>query len=249
MGMRGEDVKALQRAVRLRLKRKGRAYRHIDVDGEMGPVTWSAWCTVAKDIGLDHRWLTVGNQKLGRWPWRRPKRMKDREKRRLAARRKAAAARRRGPQAAIRWWGNHLNVKEQPWGSNGGPGISDWEKRFGFGRVPWCGIFLGMGLLAGGVKLTSRVAAVAFIEDDARAGRNGFRAWLGRGSGRGGDAAVIGGRGVHVEGVVKRYSWGYVTRGGNTSCEGCTGSQSNGGQSAQRNRGFAVVYGIARPAY
>lgn len=156
-----------------------------------------------------------------------------------------------GPAAAIRWAAAKVGTREDPPGSNRGPGITTWQQRLGSWLVgqAWCGTFVGNALLAAGVKITSRVAGVALIEDDARAGQNGFAGWFGATSGRPGDAVVLFGRGVHVELVVSRQSWGYETIGGNTSCEGCTGSQSDGGMVARRKRTFSVVRGIARPAY
>jgi hypothetical protein len=246
-GMEGDDIRALQRALNLRASRKGLGDR-VKVDGEFGPQTLALFRRVAFLIGLGHRMPTVKAQEYVRWPWRRPARVK----RRAAKRYDEFLADRRGPEQAIAWADQQWDarIREVPAGSNGGPRISDWQSDFGFGRVPWCGVFVGKALIAAGVRgITSRVAAVAFIEDDARAGRNGFRRWLGKTGGRRGDAVVIGGRGIHVEIIAKRRPWGYVTYGGNTSYEGVAGSQSNGGCVAVRNRSWLSVYGCARPAY
>lgn len=154
-----------------------------------------------------------------------------------------------GPHAAVRWALAQAGTHEVPYGSNGGPGISGWERAFGFGRVPWCGIFVGTALRRVGVKVTSRVASVGLIEGDAKAGANGFESWHGRTAGREGDAVVLFGYGVHVELIVRRRAWGYETCGGNTSPEGGSGSQSNGGGVYRRRRTFGQVRGVARPRY
>lgn len=113
---------------------------------------------------------------------------------------------------------SHIGVHETF--NNGGGMISVWERKLGFGAVAWCGIFAGNMLIAAGVRgVTSRVAAVALIEDDARAGRGPFRAWSNGTSGaQPGDLACIGRRGQHVEIVESRNADGSVnTIGGNVS--------------------------------
>jgi len=159
---------------------------------------------------------------------------------------------REGSAHALRWAQAQNGTKELPAGSNRGPEISRWQRSFASWLVgqPWCGVFIGVALRDyGGVRgLTARVAAVAYIEDDARAGRNGFRSWHSARAGKPGDAVVLFGRGVHAELIVARHSWGYETIGGNTSPEGRPGG-ANGGQVARRRRPFSVVRGCARPNY
>lgn len=144
-------------------------------------------------------------------------------------------------------------VKEHPPGSNRGHPIEDWQKAFGSYLVglAWCGVFVGTALKQAGVKVTARVASVAAIEDDARAGANGFERLVSWDQAQPGDVLILFGRGVHTE----LLAWphrrlGYVTTyGGNTSYEGGSGSQSNGGCVAKRHRSRADVYAIARPRY
>jgi hypothetical protein len=162
-----------------------------------------------------------------------------------------------GRAKAIAAWKRNLGWYEQPPGSNRGDGITAAQLSFGNWLVglAWCGVFVGVGLRAAGCQVNYRVASVAFIEDDARAGRSGFARWIStmdprqRKHVQPGDVAVLFGRGVHTEGVLSVHDWGCVTAGGNTSPEGGTGSQSNGGISAQRNRPWAHIYGIAVPDY
>ena len=162
---------------------------------------------------------------------------------------------------ALRWLSTHRSYTEQPPGSNTDrrkDGIRAAQKRLGDWLVgqPWCGVWLAAALRAGGVQgVTARLASVAFIEDDARAGRAPFRGWV-TPSQRGwhkralrGDAVVLFGYGVHVE-VLRSCAWHYRrlglirTEGGNTS-SGNAGSQDNGGGSYVRLRRIRDVRGIA----
>lgn len=160
-----------------------------------------------------------------------------------------------------RWLSSHRGITEQPPGSNRDnrvDGITAAQKRLGAWLVglPWCGVWCANGLLAGGVKgVTYRLASVAFIEDDAKAGRGPFRDWQPRSKFRRvlrGDLVVLFGRGVHVE-TVRAFkkvggAWYVRTDGGNTS-GGPGGSQSNGGGSFPRWRPLSDVYGFARVDY
>lgn len=160
---------------------------------------------------------------------------------------------RKGPQSAIAWARAQVGTVEQPASSNRGPKITPWQQSWGSWLVgqPWCGVFVGVALRdhGGVVGLNSRLAAVAFIEDDAIARRFGWAGWHGARNGTPGDAVILFGRGVHVELIATVHPWGYTTVGGNTSAEGSSGSQSNGGGVFVRSRPFSVVRGCARPRY
>jgi hypothetical protein len=169
---------------------------------------------------------------------------------------------------SLRWHTRHNNLTEQPAGSNTDrrrDGIRAAQvKAAGGGRwligQPWCGVWALMGALAGGVRPRRpyRWASVALLEDDARAGVNGFRSWAAptpinvRTRVLRADVGVLFGRGVHVETVRKilpprrwRPYWLILTNAGNTTAEGKTGSQSNGGQSARRRRALRDFHGFA----
>lgn len=169
---------------------------------------------------------------------------------------------------ALRWHTRHRNLTEQPPGSNRDQrtdGITTAQRRLGEWLIglAWCGVWCANAALAGGVVIAQpwRWASVANIEDDARARRNGFRgiapataAALRRVLRA--DLAILFGRGVHVETVRSihpprrwRPYWLLITEGGNTSAEGKTGSQSNGGQSARRRRSLADVHLFALVDY
>lgn len=172
-------------------------------------------------------------------------RMVDRRERELKAQR---SARERAVALASSMAGR---TPEQPPGSNRSPIIDRMVRAVGsYLAAPWCGIFCGYVLKRVGVKgITSRIAAVSFIEDDARAGRAPFRGWTRdpRAVKRG-DLVVLFGRGVHVE-LVVRVDGGVVhTVGGNTSA-GSSGSQSNGGGAFKRARPMSAVHGFALVDY
>ena len=232
----------------LRAKRKGMGTRVV-ADGEFGPKSRALWLRLAPLLGFQHNLITVRHQAFMRWPHRRPDAMKDRARKRVAQWKRDLRAARRGPRAALRWAGLQVGITERPSGSNGGPHIDTWERALGFGRVPWCGIFVGTALKTAGVRgISSRVAGVALIEEDAKSGRNGFRSWHASTHGKPGDAVVLFGHGVHVGLIEKRVQGGYQTVEGNTSA-GSAGSQSNGGGVFRRFRSFGVVRGCARPRY
>lgn len=157
---------------------------------------------------------------------------------------------------ALRWCTRHMRITEQPAGSNSdlrADGIRHWQTICAGGgawlhNCAWCGVFAFNALHAAGVKgLSSRLASVALIEDDAKAGHGPFRGWSTDPSkALRGDLVVLFGRGVHV-GVVREVNMKHryvVTSEGNTS-SGATGSQDNGGGSFRRVRPFTAVRGYA----
>lgn len=166
---------------------------------------------------------------------------------------------------ALRWLTNHRGMTEDPPGSNQDrrpDGITAAQKRLAEGGTwlvgePWCGVWFANALLAGGVQgVNSRLASVAFIEDDAKAGRGPFRGWIPKPARTGshwrrvfrGDGVVLFGRGVHVE-TIRSTAWHYRalgvirTEGGNTTSGG--GDQANGGGSFPRYRKISDIWGIA----
>lgn len=181
-----------------------------------------------------HKWENLVNE---------AERNIERRRKQIAAKKPKASVRDRC-LAHARTYAGH--VKESPAGSNGGGLITTWESRLGFGRVPWCGVFAANMLNYVGVKnVTSRLAAVALIEQDAKAKRYCFRGWTTNpGSVMRGDLVVLFGYGVHVE-IVDYIKNGVVyTVGGNTSA-GAGGSQANGGGVYRRARSMSVVRGFA----
>lgn len=175
-------------------------------------------------------------------------RERDRSKRHYSSVRKARADRPKETKAgaALHWAAEMVGTKESPPNSNRGARIDVWARELGSWLLgqPWCGVFAYQMLKRAGVKgITSRMAGVANIEDDAKAHRNGFTGWGGPQSGGRLDCAIIGGRGVHVEVIDRKTDTGYWTYGGNTSPG--DGSVSNGGAVAHKFRPFSAVYGVA----
>ncbi|HEU4975296.1 MAG TPA: hypothetical protein VFT50_09420 [Baekduia sp.] len=164
---------------------------------------------------------------------------------------------------ALHWLTKHRGIAEDPPGSNSDhrkDGIAAAQRRLANGaafldHAPWCGVWAASALLHAGVKgVTSRLASVAFIEDDARAHRAPFRGWVQVGDKRWrrrvkrGDLVVLFGRGVHVGTVRAVFLRWVLTSEGNTS-PGRTGSQDNGGVSANRWRSLSDVHGFALVKY
>jgi len=174
---------------------------------------------------------------------------------------------------ALRHLKKHRGITEQPANSNtdnrptrengqpGKRGIREAQHRCANGGTwlvgtPWCGEWARWALERAGVQgLSSRLASVALIEDDARAGRGPFFDWRAPSEWRRvmrGVLVVLFGRGVHVE-VVRSFkkvsgSVVVVTEGGNTS-SGSGGDQSNGGGAYRRERPLSSVHGFARVNY
>jgi hypothetical protein len=151
----------------------------------------------------------------------------------------------------------HRGCTEQPPNSNTDQrrdGIHAAQVRLGAWLVsqPWCGVWCANALAAAGVRgVTSRLASVSLIEQDARAGHAPFRGWTTDPSKvLRGDLVVMFGRGVHVEMVrhVDRRRGLLVNEAGNTSA-GSAGSQSNGGGSYRRVRSLRDVWGFALVDY
>ena len=102
----------------------------------------------------------------------------------------------------------------------------------------------------GGAKIPQRIRLgyAPYITEDARAGRNGLTA-VPFGAARPGDIITLWG-GQHIEVVAERPNGDTVkTIGGNTSPEGGSGSQSNGGGVYERTRKRSDIDCVARPNY
>lgn len=200
--------------------------------------------------GKGQRSRIITHSKAGR---RAPRLRKayERTKGMVASRRRSIRRHSQPRQVAVKWALSKAGITEDPPGSNRGGQITEWQRSFGEWLVgqPWCGVFVGTALREAGVEsVNSRVAAVAFIEDDARYARNGFRTIVAANAALPGDCVILFGRGVHVELVVARRNGYLETVGGNTSSSN-SGSQSNGGGVFRRKRPFSQVHCVARPRY
>lgn len=144
-----------------------------------------------------------------------------------------------GPSRAVAEAAKRLGVSEVG-GSNRGARLDSWQRKFGMLGQPWCGIFVGLALEKAGVRgITPRVASVAAIEQDARAGKGGFKAFLPPTQARPGDALVVR-SGGHVALVASVDSDGTIH-----TIEGNTGN----GTVARRTHRPGDVVGVARPRF
>lgn len=238
----GRDVRGVQR------------HLVVDEDGVYGPATRAAARAWVERAGgslrsFDRRGFTRKMQRILRGYRPVP-----------AAWKRRAAKRANGPQAAIRWAGQWVGRVEDPPGSNRAPwGLTRWQQDLGAWLVgeAWCGVFVGTALKHAGVPgVTSRVAGVILILEDARLGRNGFkkvvyRRSTGEGSlsnAKPGDAVGLFGESTHVGLIESVTPRGFNTIEGNTS-PGTAGSQSNGGGVFRRFRPLSDVAYVVRPAY
>ncbi len=257
-GSTGPDVRALQVALNQRSRLRGLPL--IDVDGEYGAETDAAAKRAARALGALEATIakpgtSVGEQRIIRWPLSRTPAQYARARGRARAADPAT-----GPQAALKWAREWVGKTEQPPGSNKAPwGLTAWQHAIGPWLVgqAWCGTFVGTALTHAGVTgVTSRVAAVILILDDALHSRNAmksvvYRRKTGHGSvtaGKPGDLVGLFGESTHVGMIEKRVPGGWQTIEGNTS-PGNSGSQSNGGGCFRRTRPDAAVVYIVRPAY
>jgi GH24 family phage-related lysozyme (muramidase) len=157
---------------------------------------------------------------------------------------------------ALRWLTMHRGITEDPMGSNTDrreDGIRNAQLGCARNLVsqPWCGVWCFTALKAAGVPgINARMAAVAFIEDDARAGRGPFRGWTtDRSRVLRGDLVVIGGRGVHVETVREVHGDGSVTTDGGNTGPGTPGTSGKAFGSFRRRRFPSEIHGFALVDY
>jgi hypothetical protein len=149
-----------------------------------------------------------------------------------------------------------VGTTESPAGSNRGPRIDQWQKRFHMQGQPWCGALVGNAIEFAGGDVTDRIVYTPYIYLDAEAHRYGLD---GVAYQRGhipdhthtGDLVLFDfgtPGGIKHVGML-REPWpgrGPVkTVEGNTSF-GPGGSQDNGGAVARRERDPSLVHSIVR---
>lgn len=235
----GQDVTWTQQAINIWARAHG--LPTVAEDGTYGPDTDHAFQVVAFDMGLRYLRPMRATIRLVWHPWLRTPADLLRATQRAKQRPKGVAAL---PGIAARYIGVH----ENPSGSNRGePFPSRWERNFGMDGVSWCGCYAGSMILEAGGHVTSRVAYVPFIEQDARARVNGFDAWTTDHGAAGPGWLVIyawsGGVPDHV-GIVESF-----TPGGLVAVEGNTSGTNpqDGGMVARMHRGYSPVVGYAKP--
>lgn len=254
--VRGEDVRALQHAINLRLEARESDHR-VDVDGEFGPDTMDTGQIMAYVLGVgtdkQDDVLSPHEQEVIRDPAKR----NETQLKRAAERRKLLddlLEPRGGPRAVIEYARRFEGRTESPRGSNHGPGIIDDCQKWalGYSGFFWCGAFVGYCThkAAGCIFSKRNIVYTPAIVADAKARRNGFSGWYSVNQAKPGDFALFnwpGGEFVdHVEIVVRNLGEGSLECiGGNTS----KGQLNNNGGGIYRQVRKSGLVGVARPRY
>jgi hypothetical protein len=254
-----QQLRGFQRLLN-RLYRDWKIDYRIDDDGEYGPATRRAAKRAAFALGIAAKELENGLTPEVRRKIRHPELRSAAEKARAERRRPWLKRLREryqggGPKAALRYARKQIGVTESPPGSNRGPLIDKWNRAVGTPPGPnafWCGAFANACLVAAGFTPKPWMKSCIQIEQHARGGVEG---WSWHASPEPGDLVLYSEKGVagHV-GVVERLEGGtLVTIEGNTSRQGATSSQSNGGGVFERRRNprdpSFPARGYARPPY
>lgn len=253
----GADVKALQSEINKQFKHL-KVDRKILVDGEFGPGTMSAARQVALSIGVvgkAKRKLKDGRVSMATQKLIRGRKKSAREglatKRRVRYRKKLRKHfDKTGGEKALAEAKRREGVTEQPANSNWGGWVQKFILFTGYtGPVYWCGCFVCWCVVKFGlakIPAQIRLGFNLYIVSDALAHRNGLVA-VGFSEARAGDVVTY--DYPHIE-LVDHVSGDTLhTIGGNTSPEGGSGSQSNGGGVYARTRSRSDVAVIARPNY
>lgn len=181
--------------------------------------------------------------------------IRERMEERIPDLRKRLEAKRKGGAAdAVKWAKSQIGKAETGTSNTGPYPVSECQEfTIGYDGVPWCGCFVAYAAIAkGGAKIPSksRLAYTPYICADANANANGLRK-VSPSDVRAGDFVVFdfdGGGADHVGIATGPFTSVTHCVEGNTSGS-ASGSQSNGGQVAYRERPLSQVACIARPAY
>lgn len=254
---KGGDVRVLQGQINKHFKHLG-VDRRIAEDGDLGPATVSAARQVALAIGVvgkPRKKLRKGRISMSVQRLIRGRKKTAREAVATKARgkyRKKLRKRydRSGGEKALAEARKLIGTTEHPDGSNWGGMVEEFIRFTGYtGPVYWCGCFACWCVVkVGGAKIPARIRLGynGYIVSDAQSHSNGLVA-VGFSEARAGDIVTY--TFPHI-GVVDHVSGGVLhSVEGNTSAQGSSGSQSNGGQVAARTRSSSEVACIARPDY
>ncbi len=261
--MRGENIRALQKALNERLEHYKSRIR-VKENGIYDRETAHAVAVVARALGLEHYDGAPAVTRLIEHPNLRTPADRVREHARAKARLEvdAVAVRKDGTEEAIHGLAriplvaaHFLGTHEEPANSNWGePNPADWLKNFGFDSgAPWCAAFAcSMVNLAGGAIHGGDPAFCPNLEAYARAGTNGFAeyrpsrdgmrpaiepGWLALFNWDGGTEPQ------HVEIVKELGSSTVKCIGGNTGGP----DPSWGGMVAEEERAYSLIVGYCRP--
>lgn len=236
----GDDVRRHQRALQAVLN-DWHINAKINVDGEYGPQTDRITDAVTYGLGILRADTKTGITPAVRGKIRHPgKSLTAAEKRRRDARTEWRARfkkrhEKHGAALAVAFAKAHLGTSESPPASNRGPLIDQWNLAVGTPPGPaayWCGAFANACLVAAGFTPQHFMAYCPSIEAHARAGVDGWK-WHGPGTRPSPGWLALFTEGTvagHVELVTGVQSDNRpVDIGGNTSRQGSSSSQSNGG--------------------
>jgi len=254
----GPDVGALQQAINARARDLPFIGASLAKDGQFGSYTLRAAGRVAFALGLSDQICSAIKDgtvpQLAQELIRHPAKRSDADRRRAHERepelKRRWRARRTGGSAAVRWARSRIGVHEHPAHSNWGHPVQDWILFTGYGGpVFWCGCFVAFAVVKkGGAHVPERIR-LGFdlnINEDARAGKNGFEGAVPVNEARPGDIATFNFR--HIGLVAGPTKNGMIhTIDGNTSSS--NGSNNNGGEVAEHRRPVDQVTCVGRLHY
>jgi hypothetical protein len=255
---KGPDVKALQKALNARGRELPFTDVKLDTDSEFGTHSARAAHRVAFALGLSDGvcakikdgFLGQLSQQLIRDPAGLSPEDRQRRRARKPILKRRFEAQQAGAKQAVRWARNQIGTIEHPKGSNWGHPVQDWITFTGYGGpVFWCGCFVAFAVVEkGGAQIPQRIrlGLDTNINEDARAGRNGFEREVKPENAKPGDIATFDFR--HIALVAGPTRNGMIhTIDGNSSAS--NGSNNNGGEVAEHKRSVGQVTCVGRLHY
>jgi len=158
---------------------------------------------------------------------------------------------------AVNWAKSRVGIVEHPAGSNQGPKITAWQELSGYpgGGVPWCQCFVNASAYVGTRKRLKPALIGGYtvsVVNMADRGDHGLKR-ISLEAAQPGDWLFFnfpGGESVdHVGLFMSRDGSTVHTIEGNTSAEGASGSQSNGGGVFRRTRNRSLIAAVVRPPF
>ncbi len=269
--MKGDDVLALQEAVKGGLNHCKVDWLPLETDGEFGSQTIHAAAFYGWILGMteaSRRKLRKGGmlaepiQEVLRNPEKRGDDYRKRAEERKDRLKEMRKAHKQGPKAAVAYAKSMIGVTEDTGAENVGDdvvrkgkkgGVTFWEAAWGFGACFWCLCFASYCVkLIGGAQISGNCCHAGEIERMAKARTNGWVA-VPPSEAKAGDIALYQFEGSaepdHGELVVGPLKDGkFNDVGGNTSPDS-GGSQNNGGGVYAKLRDPGILTCVARPLY
>ena len=256
---KGPDVKTLQQAINARGRELPFTDAKLKTDSEFGTHTGNAAHRVAFALGLsdaecqkikDGKLIQLSQQLI-----RDPTGLSPDDRKRRRARKpilkRRYEAQQGGAKEALKWARKQIGVHEK--GVNWGHPVQDWIMFTGYREPePWCGCFVAFAVVEkGGAQIPQRIrlGLDTAINEDARAGRNGFERDVKVENAKPGDIATFNfPSGGHIALVAGPTRNGMIhTIDGNTSPS--SGTSNNGGEVAEKRRPTSLVTCVGRLHY